>query len=275
MPTALVTGAGRGIGAAITTRLAASGWTVFAGVRDEAGRTRLSGIQGDVVPIRLDITEDTHVAALPDQLPEQLDAVVNNAAIGVIGPLEAVTAADFRRQLEVNVVAQLAVTQAVLPLLRRARGRIIFISSSGGRAPVPLEGAYCASKFAIEGLADVLRVELRPWGIQVSLVEPGPTNTATWQSIQAMIDDSERSMSETHRTLYAPHITGLRKLVAGLAPRSMAPEVVAGVVERALAARHPRARYLVGAPAKSMVASRALLPTRLNDAIGARIGGWR
>lgn len=273
MPTALITGAGRGIGQATALRLARAGWTVFAGVRDDAGRERLAAADGRITPVLLDITDEAHLSSLADRLPERLDALVNNAAIGVLGPVEAVTTAELRRQLDVNVVGQVAVTQAVLPQLRAARGRIVFISSTGGRMGVPLEGAYCASKFALEGLADVLRIELRPWHIGVSLVEPGPTDTGAWREVPRMIDDMDEAMSPAHRELYSRHTAGLRSVISRLGPRAMPPDAVARVVERALTARRPRARYLAGTDAHAMIAANAVLPTAVGDAVAARIGG--
>ena len=273
MPTALITGAGRGIGQAIALRLARTGWTVFAGVRDDAGKERLTAGDGRITPVQLDITNEVHVSSLADRLPERLDALVNNAAIGVLGPVEALVPADLRRQFDVNVVGQVAVTQAVLPQLRAARGRIVFISSTGGRMVVPMEGAYCASKYALEGLADALRIELRPWHIGVSLVEPGPTDTGSWREIQKMIDDMDDGMSPAHRELYSRHTAGLRSVVSRLGPRAMPPDAVARVVERALTTRRPRARYLAGTDAHAMIAMKAVLPTGVGDAVAARIGG--
>lgn len=275
MPTALITGAGRGIGQAIALRLSRAGWTVFAGVRDDASTERLIAGDGRITPVQLDITNEAHLSSLSDRLPERLDALVNNAAIGVLGPVEAVTPANLRRQLDINVVGQVAVTQAVLPLLRAARGRIVFISSTGGRVVVPMEGAYCASKFALEGLADALRIELRPWRIGVSLVEPGPTDTGTWREVPRMIDDMDEGMSPAHRELYSRHTAGLRRVVNSFGPRAVPPDVVARVVERALTARRPRARYLVGADAHAMIAMKVVLPTGVGDAVAAQIGGLR
>lgn len=273
MATALVTGAGRGIGWATAVRLARAGWTVLAGVRDEPSGDRLAAEDSRITPVRLDITDDTDLAALADRLPDRLDGLVNNAAIGVLGPVEAVSPADLRRQLEVNVVGQVAVTQAALPRLRTARGRIVFISSTGGRMVVPMEGAYCASKFAVEGLADALRAELRPWHIAVSVVEPGPTDTGSWRGIDQMIDDMEEAMSPAHRELYSRHTAGLRRVVHRLGPRAIPPDAVARVVEHALTARRPRARYLAGTDAHMMMAMNRVLPTRVGDAVGARISG--
>ncbi|MGA4668855.1 SDR family oxidoreductase [Propionibacteriaceae bacterium Y1923] len=275
MPTALITGAGRGIGEASALRLAASGWSVLAGVRDEASGDRLAAQHVGITPVLLDITNEAHIAALAHLLPERLDALVNNAGIGVLGPVEAVSIPDFRRQFEVNLFGQVAVTQACLPRIRAAAGRIVFISSTGGRTPVAMEGAYCASKFAIEGLADVLRVELRPWHIGVSVVEPGPTDTGPWREIDTMLDDMEEAMSPDHRELYRPHTVGMRKMVGVLQPRTVPADVVARAVERALTDRRPRARYAGGAQARAMLTLGRVLPTRVGDALAARMGGWK
>ena len=166
-------------------------------------------------------------------------------------------------------------TQAVLPRLRTARGRIVFISSTGGRMAIPLEGAYCASKFALEGLADTLRAEVPPWGIGVSVVEPGPTDTGSWRGVHTMIDDMDRRMPPAHRDLYSRHTAGLRSVVGRLESRAIPPDAVARVVQRALTAPRPRARYLAGTEAHVMMAMNAVLPTRVGDAVGARISGLR
>lgn len=275
MPTALVTGARRGIGRAITERLAGAGWTVFAGVRTDVGPDRPVEGGGRITPVLLDITDQTHVDGLADVLPDRLDAVVNNAGVGVLGPVEALSMADLRRQFEVNLFGQVAVTQAVLPLLRASAGRIVFISSTGGRSVVPMEGAYCSSKFALEGIADALRVELRPWSIAVSVVEPGPTDTEGWREVETVIDDMEERLSPRHRDLYAQHVAGLRRNISRFGSATTPADDVARTVERALTARRPRARYPVGGPAHAIIAMNAVLPTRTGDALGARIAGVR
>jgi NAD(P)-dependent dehydrogenase (short-subunit alcohol dehydrogenase family) len=164
MSTVLLTGAARGIGRATALRLAAQGWSVYAGVRSEAEALKREALTGELVPVLLDVTDSDQLAALDAGLPERLDAVVNNAGIVVDGPIEALTLEDLRRQVEVNVVGQAAVTQAVLPRIRASRGRIVFVSSLSGRVATPFMGAYSASKLALEWLADSLRIELRPWG---------------------------------------------------------------------------------------------------------------
>jgi NAD(P)-dependent dehydrogenase (short-subunit alcohol dehydrogenase family) len=155
MPTVLVTGAGRGIGRATALRLAAAGWDVHAGVRDERdGAALVEKSPGRVRVVRLDITSSEDIDALNERLPAPLDGVVNNAGIATIGPIEGLALDDIRREFEVNLIGQVAVTQAVLPRLRASRGRVVFVSSLSGRVAAPMIGAYCASKFALEGLAD-------------------------------------------------------------------------------------------------------------------------
>ena len=174
MPTVLVTGAGRGIGRATALRLAAGGWDVVAGVRRAQDGEALAGEGGErIVPVQLDVTDSDQVAALGSALPARLEGVVNNAGVVVPGPVESVPVDELRRQMEINLIGQAAVTQAVMKQVRAARGRVVFVSSLSGRVATPMMGAYNASKFALEGLADSLRMEVRPWGVRVVLVEPG------------------------------------------------------------------------------------------------------
>lgn len=266
MSSVLVTGAGRGIGLATALRLAEHGWEVYAGLRRLQDGTRLvEAHPGRVTPVQLDITDQEQVAALDGVLPASLDAVVNNAGVVVTGPVEAVPVSELRRQLEVNVVGQAAVTQAVLPRLRSSRGRIVFISSLSGRVATPLFGPYNASKFALEGMADALRLELAPWGIRVILIEPAQTDTDLWRQADRDLDETVAQLSEPHRELYAKHIAGFRKTI----PRSQriaAPvEGVAATVEKALTSERPRARYVVGAGARAQAVMAQITPTALLD----------
>lgn len=266
MPTVLVTGAARGIGRAVVARLSAAGWEVIAGVRT-AGHATAMGALARVSPMMLDITDDEQVAALPRALPDRLDAIVNNAGIAASGPLESMPVARLRRQLEVNVVGQIAVTQAVLPMLRTSRGRIVFISSVNGKVSSPMLGAYAASKFALEAAADALRMELRSWHIGVSVVEPAQTDTDMWDTAQAEVDEFEAAMSTEHRMLYAKHIAGLRKSIPAAQKAAVPADDVAVVVEKALTARRPRARYGVGAAAGLQMAALAHLPSQVTDVV--------
>ena len=271
MPAVLVTGAARGIGRATASRLAAAGWDVLAGVRSEADGEALRSDR--ITPVVLDITDDAQVAALPGALPERLDAVVNNAGIVVNGPVEAVPLGELRHQLEVNVVGQVAVTQAVLPKLRASRGRVVFVSSLSGRVSTPMTGAYNASKFALEAIADALRMEVRPWGIGVVLIEPAQTDTDLWRKADDAMDESVAALTPEHRELYAKHIEGARKMI----PRSqkMASDVdgVAEAIEKALTAKRPKARYVVGTGPKIQSAMAQLTPTPVLDtAMRAALG---
>jgi len=266
----LVTGAGRGIGRAIALHLASRGWDVYAGVRDpEAGRA-LAAQCHRIAPVELDITVEAHVARLDELLPERLEAVVNNAGIAVGGPIETVSLDDVRRQLNVNVVGQVAVTQATMPRLRQSRGRLVFISSLNGRVSIPMSAIYNTSKFALEALADSLRVELRPWGVRVILVEPGCIDTDPWREMMSLLDGVAADMSPEERELYAPHLEGQRAVLAKLQAQTRPPEIVAAAVERALTRRHPRSRMVVGNDARGLVAMKTALPTPLMDAFWAR-----
>lgn len=268
MPSVLITGASRGIGRVTALRLAAAGWDVFAGVRrEEDGHELEVAGQGRIVPVRLDITDDEQVTALADVLPARLDALVNNAGVVVSGPVEGVPIADLRHQLEVNVTGQIAVTQAVLPRLRAARGRVVFVSSLSGRVATPMTGPYNASKFALEGIADALRMEVRPWGIRVVLVEPAQTDTDMWRGAETALEASVAALTPAHRELYARHIDGARKSIPLSQRMASPPEGVASAIERALTARRPRARYVVGAPARVQGVMAQLTPTFMLDAV--------
>ena len=266
MPSVLVTGAARGIGRATTARLSRDGWEVYAGVRREAdGGSLVEELGERVHPITLDITDDAHVKALDTQLPDTLDAVVNNAGIVVGGPIEALSADELRRQLEVNVVGQVAVTQAVLLRLRRSRGRIVFVSSLSGRVVTPMTGAYNASKFAIEAIADALRMELWPWQIAVSVIEPAQTDTDMWRGADEQLEQTLASVSDEHRRLYAQHIDGFRQAIPK-SQRIAAPvDGVADTIARALTDSRPKPRYIVGAMPRAQYAMSRLMPTPLLD----------
>ncbi|WP_163747361.1 SDR family oxidoreductase [Mycolicibacterium helvum] len=272
MPTVLVTGAARGIGRSIVSYLAAAGWDVIGGVRSAADAEALSALPR-VSAVTLDITDDAQVAALLEVLPGRLDAVVNNAGIAVTGPLEGLPPAEIRRQLDVNVVGQLAVTSAVLPLLRESRGRIVFISSVNGQVSAPMMGAYSASKFALEAAADALRLELRPWQIAVSVVEPAQTDTDLWRTADQAVADMEAALTANHRALYTKHVAGMRKSIQMQQRLAVDPEKVAKVVHEALTARRAKARYPVGVATTIQMTVMTKLPARARDAVMRRVLG--
>jgi NAD(P)-dependent dehydrogenase (short-subunit alcohol dehydrogenase family) len=266
VPTVLVTGAGRGIGRATALRLANAGWDVVAGVRNAPDGEALAAEGGErIVPVELDVTNGDHVAALPGALPARLEGLVNNAGVVVPGPVEAVPVDELRRQMEVNVIGQAAVTQTVMPQVRAARGRIVFLSSLNGRISTPLTGAYNASKFALEALADSLRVEVRPWGVRVVLVEPGPIDTDIWRGADDTFDQTEANLTPLQRELYRKHLAGYRKVIPLMQRQSVPADDVAEAIEQALIARLPRARYVVGTIPKVQAAMTRFTPTAVLD----------
>jgi NAD(P)-dependent dehydrogenase (short-subunit alcohol dehydrogenase family) len=272
MPTVLVTGAARGIGKSLVDHLSARGWEVIAGVRSEQDAEAVTkGNPQRISAVILDITNADHIAALDESLPDGLDAIVNNAGVAVGGAMETLTAEDWRKQLEINVIGQLAVTQAVLPRLRKSGGRVVFISSVNGRLSMPLIGAYAASKFALEAAADALRMELSPWKIPVVLIEPAQTDTDMWRTADTMVAELEAGLTPQHRDLYAKHIAGMKKMIPMSQRIAVPTEKVSAVVEEALTARKPRARYVVGLANKLQVALMTNLPTRARDLVLRRV----
>ena len=274
MPTVVITGASRGIGRACALALDRHGLDVIAGVRSEEAAASVRAEASDRLrTVELDITDAGSIAAAAEQVGPRLDVLVNNAGLAVGGLLEAVPIEELRRQLDVNVVGQVAVTQAFLPALRATSGRVVFISSVSGRVAIPIMGAYTASKFAIEAIADSLRVELRAWDIDVVLVEPGSIDTDIWRGAIEQFDNTAAQMGEEHRRLYEPMLTRSRKILGQVAKRAAPVETVVDVVEEAVTARRPRTRYLIGADARGQLLARRLMPDRAWDAVLARVMG--
>lgn len=267
----VITGASTGIGAACAWHLDRLGFTVFAGVRRIEDGESLKA-QGSVrlQPILLDVTDAGSIEQARRQITEQvgprgLAGLVNNAGIAVVGPLEAVPIADLRWQFEVNVIGQVAVIQAFLPLLRNGRGRIVNMGSIAGRAAMPVMGPYSASKFALEALTDALRLEVQQWGIQVSIVEPGAIATPIWRKSGAKAEELETVTSEELKRLYAGVIAGVRARVAEAAAQAIPADAVSDAVVHALTASRPKTRYLVGRDAKVRALMIKLLPDRWSD----------
>ncbi len=274
MPTALVTGASRGIGKGIVEHLAARGWDVIAGVRSQQDAEAVTKLAPQrVSSVILDVTSADDIAALEGSLPDRLDAIVNNAGIAVGGAMETLSSDEWRKQLEINVIGALAVTRAVLPRLRKSRGRIVFISSVNGRLSMPLVGAYAASKFALEAAADALRMELNPWKIRVVVVEPAQTDTDMWRTADTMVEDLEAGLSAEHRSLYAKHIAGFKKMIPVSQRIAVPTAKVSAVVEEALTAKRPRARYIVGLAPKAQVALMSVMPTKMRDIALRKVSG--
>jgi NAD(P)-dependent dehydrogenase (short-subunit alcohol dehydrogenase family) len=275
----VVTGASSGIGEGCARRLAGEGFAVFAGVRSEQDGERLAREIAGVTPLNVDVTDAASIAAAAETVANAvgehgLAGLVNNAGVAVPAPIEHQPIDDFRRQIEVNLIGQVAVTQAFLPLLRAGRGRVVNVSSIGGKVAVPLLGAYAASKFGLEGFSDSLRRELRPWGIHVSVIEPGTIATPIWDKGIASGDELEASMSEQAKRDYGPLIATVRTASARGARTGLPADAVAKDVAHALTARRPRTRYLVGREAKTRALLARILGDRAIDAAVARAMRW-
>ncbi len=267
----LITGASSGIGAACARYLDGLGYTVWAGVRrKEDGEALARSTSARLRVLLLDVTDPDSITAASRTLTEALleaglAGLVNNAGISVAGPLELLPLAEVRTQFEVNVMGALAVTQAVLPLLRRARGRIVNISSIAGLVATPFLGAYCGSKFALEAMSDALRLELAPWGITVTLVEPGAIQSQIWQRATMSATRTLGGIAPEALALYAHPLSRMQEVMAAASARAIPAEAVAQVVARALTVPSPRARYLVGRDARFRAVLKWLLPDRAQD----------
>jgi NAD(P)-dependent dehydrogenase (short-subunit alcohol dehydrogenase family) len=271
----LVTGASGGIGLATALRLCADGAKVFAGVRSVETARMLRAAHGPALhPVILDVTQPDSCASAMQEVTEalagrHLTALVNNAGIAVQGPLETLPLDELTAQFEVNLFGVARMVQAALPLLRQAaiageRVSIVNVGSIGGRIPIPFNGPYNASKFALVGYDGALRQELRPWGIRVVLVEPGTTRTAIWGKVEASV---EQSLGDG-RQIYGPMLERYRASVQALQRSGKSPDYVAERIVRLIASRSPAHRVLVGDA--RMMALLTWLPTRLRDHLMAR-----
>ncbi len=263
--TVLVTGASTGIGEATARHLGDLGFDVVAGVRrdEDAERLRATGVGA----VKLDVTDPGQIEAVRAELGERpLAGLVNNAGIAVAAPLEFIPIDRLRQQLEVNLVGQVAVTQAMLPALRRARGRIVNVSSIGGRMALPLAGPYAASKFGLEAVSDSLRREVRQFGVNVIVIEPGGVKTPIWGKGSAMADEMLADMPAEGERLYGGMMSALRKQTVKISEETGSePREVAEAIGMAMTKSRPRARYVVGRDAKVQAQLAKLVPARLMD----------
>ena len=267
--TVVVTGASTGIGEATALELRSLGFSVIAGVRsdEDAGRLRAQGL----TPLRLDVTDAESIAAAADEVgslvgADGLAGLVNNAGIAVAAPIEFVPIDELRRALEVNLVGQVAVTQAFLPLLRIAEGRVVSMSSIAGRVALPLMGPYAASKFALEGVSDSLRRELHGQGIDVVVIEPGGIKTPIWEKGVADAERMTEALPPEAQVLYGGLVEAMREQTRRIAEeRGLPAGEVASVVAIALTAARPRTRYVVGRDARLRAAVAKRLPDRVID----------
>ena len=274
--TVLITGASTGIGRACALHLDRLGWQVFAGVRRAADAAALrAAASTDLAPLILDVTQTEQVTAAAEQVNNLvgeggLDGLVNNAGISIGGPLEFVPLELWRRQLEVNVLGQVCVTQAFLPLLRRAHGRIINMSSTSGLNAMPAIGPYASSKFALEALSDSLRVELRHLGVKVILVEPGTIFTPIWERSLAVADAWLAEAPPALDDLYGDIVPVVRDWALSAERRGLPVERVSEAVAHALMVPKPKARYLIVGYPRLFVYLLRLAPVGLRDRMIAR-----
>ncbi len=274
--TYVVTGASTGIGRSTAVLLANAGAQVFAGVRNQDAAEALERESPNIRALMLDVTNPDQTAQAAETVSAAvkargLNGLINNAGMAVAAPLEFVPIDEFRYQIEVNLIGQLAVTQAFLPCLRTAKGRIINVTSIGGRIAGRLLGAYHASKFAMEALTDTMRQELAPWGLQVVAIEPGEIATPIWITGRSHADRVMEKMPPQVTPLYGEAMEALRTSAPSKASNGLPPEKVAAVIYRALTAARPRARYLVGTDALIGDKVFRLLPDRVRDYVMRRM----
>jgi NAD(P)-dependent dehydrogenase (short-subunit alcohol dehydrogenase family) len=275
----LITGASSGMGKACALRLSQGGFAVFAAVRKERDAQALrEALAPRLVPVILDVTDEGTISEAFRTIEAAvgsagLAGLVNNAGIAVTGPVELVPLGDLRRQYEINVFGQVAVTQAFLPLLRAARGRIVNIGSVGARFALPFGGPLNSSKAAFESLNDSLRMELRPWGIHVVLVSPGSIRTSAEAKLAAESEASLKAYPPEGRARYERSYRAFVEALLALEAKGVGPEVVAETVFRAMTASSPRRRYPVGPKSRLLPVLFAGLPAGVADALRLRLFG--
>lgn len=274
--TVVITGCSTGIGRATALRLDAAGWQVLAGVRKDEDAESLAAAGSDrLTPMIVDVTDSAAIDLFRERVeaaaPGGVHGLVNNAGAAHVGPLEFIPVEDIRRQFEVNLIGQIAVTQAMIPSLRKTGGRIVNITSIGGLVATPFFGPYSASKFAFEAISDCLRTELRPWGIETIAIEPGSIATEIWESGGQIFAELQSRLPAKALELYERAIRATAAASAETGSRGIPADKAAEVIEKALTASRPRARYLVGRDAVGMRAASRVLPTKIHDRLMARV----
>jgi NAD(P)-dependent dehydrogenase (short-subunit alcohol dehydrogenase family) len=256
---------------------AKNGYHVFAGVRkaSDVEALKTDDHSGNLEPVMLDVTNELQLNELKSDLSMKtgdagLAGLVNNAGIARGSPLEFVATQDVRDMFNVNVMGPLLLTQAFLPLLRVAKGRIVTVGSIGGKVANPMMGAYCISKFGLEAFNDALRQEVAPHGIHVSLIEPGPIQTPLLQSSDRQIQETIDSLSMEGKELYGEFIEQMRNYLRGVQGNALQPQAVVDAVEHALESGKPKTRYLVTTEAKVVNFLRWAVPDRVLDLVLAK-----
>ncbi|NET36822.1 MAG: SDR family oxidoreductase [Cyanothece sp. SIO1E1] len=273
----LITGASAGIGATLAQQLAQqySGVRLVLAARSvdklEQVATQCRQLGADALTVPTNMTETAQIEALAHTALEKfgrVDALINNAGYGQMGPVELIQPEVIRRQLEVNVVGVITLTQALIPAMRsQGGGRIINLSSIAGQVAFPFSGIYNASKFALEGVSDALRMELAPFNIQVSLIEPGPVQTEFFDVAR---QQAEQALSVSHETPYQPAIEKLEEVAEQMSSQAWSAEQVATVIIKALSDRHPRSRYVAATYGRPLLLLLKFLPTAWVDRLWQR-----
>jgi len=273
----LVTGTSSGIGEATALRLDQAGMRVFAGVRNLAdGKALVAKASGRLHPVQCDITDGSSISAAVQEVADLVGddglwGLVNNAGAGYPGPMETISMADLQAQLDVNLIGHVRVTQALLPLVRAAAGRLVFVGSIGGRIAFPFAGPYHMTKFAMEALADVWRQELHPDSIQVSLIEPGVMSTSIWgkagERVDALLASQDPALDR-----YRERLQKFRDSLESGDSHGSSPGDVAKAIEKALTSRRPATRYPVGLPSQVVTRVAPVVPDRLLDLFARRVG---
>lgn len=273
----VVTGASTGIGRSTALHMDDQGYRVFAGVRKQADAESLAGEASErLTPVMLDVTKPRSIAAAKTKVQKAvgedgLEGLVNNAGVANAGPVEHLPVSEFQKVIDVNLTGQYAVTQAFLPLLRRGDGTIVFITSIGGRVASPFFTPYNAAKFGLEGMADALRRELKPWtGMNVVVVEPGSIATPIWDKGNDAFDAARKKMDPEATRLYGPQLDRMKEVTKEADARGMDPIEVAKVIERAVRSRNPKSRYIVGRDAKMMARLQSLAGDKRFDKLMRR-----
>lgn len=274
----VVTGVSTGIGWAITKTLIGNGFQVFGSVRKPADAQRLQAEFGEAfTPLVFDVTDEAAVRTAARQVEAALNGqtlagLVNNAGIAVAGPLLHLPVEEFRQQLEVNLTGVVIATQAFAPLLgaespvRKSPGRIVNISSVGGKNANPFMGPYCTTKFGLEGLSESLRRELLPFGVDVVIVAPGAVATPIWDKADSV------DINRYANTAYAPALARMKAFMLSIGKSGLPPEAIGQAVHVALTAPKPKTRYVVSPDPLQVILGQTLPKRTLDRIIGKRLG---
>ncbi len=271
--TVVITGASSGIGRSCVSGMSRLGWQVFATVRKESDRDQLAGeFGGNVHPVLMDLENEASIAAAAQEIESQLagrslDALVNVAGIGMVRPLEYASMKDLRQIFDINFFGQIAVTQALSRLVRKARGRIVNITSVGVNVAIPFGGLLNASKSAFAKISDTLRLEMHSFGVRVIAIEPGSISTPAVDKTLGDLEQVIRNLPPEAQTQYGAMIRKMGRRGYEMEKNGSSPDVVAVAVEHALTSSRPRIRYRVGKHAKLLATLPKILPERVMDAL--------